>query len=140
MDGYFQDNVILNYLNEMILEAIDVFEKMLINKANINEILLDEHFPYHMRLIPWYRQAKRMSKFINMDSIYFQFADAINSNSTRYFKENLGDIKDFRDDEKHYIPILDPRKNSNYTMNYFRTPEEPYLIYETNFDHIEMDK
>jgi len=46
---------------------MDRFEDVLIKDANISEVYFDEHFPYHMRLIPWYRQVKRMAKYISMD-------------------------------------------------------------------------
>jgi len=73
-----------------------------------------------------------------MDSIYFMFADIYSTNSTRYFKEDLGNLTDFRKDDKHYIPILDPRKSTNYTkdLSYFRSPEEPHLLSEMDFDHL----
>ena len=34
---YFQDRIILNYLNELLLEASSIFEEMLISKAGIKE-------------------------------------------------------------------------------------------------------
>lgn len=70
-----------------------------------------------------------------MDSIYFQFADVINKNATSIFKEDLSDYNDFRKDKWNYMPILDPKK---YPVEYFRSPEEPYLIWEEDFD--KMDK
>ena len=137
LNAYFENRVILNYLNEMILEAIDIFETVLVQKADIKEAFFDEHFPYHIRLIPWYRKAKRMSKFIGMDQIYFQFADAINTNSTRFFKEDLTDYHNFNS----FVPILDPKKNSQWgDLSYFSSPGDGYLIFETDFDHIDMDK
>ena len=35
IDGYFQDKVILNYLNLLILESIQVFEKALIDHGGV---------------------------------------------------------------------------------------------------------
>ena len=46
---YFQDRIILNYLNELLLEASSIFEEMLINKAGIKEAFFDEHIPYWSR-------------------------------------------------------------------------------------------
>ena len=40
-----------------------------------------------------------------MDSIYYQFADIVQHNSTLIFKENLGDETDFRTDSIYYKPI-----------------------------------
>jgi hypothetical protein len=71
VEGYFRDRVFLNYLNEMILEAIDIFEDLLIRKGNIKVAFFDEHVPYWARQIPFLKKAKRQSKFINMDNIYF---------------------------------------------------------------------
>ena len=72
-----------------------------------------------------------LSHFINFDSIYFQFADIINTNSTLIFKENLGDETDFRAEPIYQKPILTKEKSTNYTkVDYFRSPDEPYLIFE----------
>lgn len=35
IDSYFNEKVILNYLNELVLKAITLFEKVLIEKGNI---------------------------------------------------------------------------------------------------------
>ena len=45
------------------------------------------------------------------------------------FKEDLMDTTDFRP-EKH-VPILEGR-----TLDEFRSPDEPYLIYEMAFDNM----
>lgn len=68
---YFDDRIILNYLNELLLEASSVFEEVLIKKANIKEAFFDEHIPFWSRQIPNLKKAKRMVKFINMDNIYY---------------------------------------------------------------------
>jgi len=76
-----------------------------------------------------------------MDSIYYQFADIVNTNSTLIFKENLGDETDFRKDKLHYMPILTADKNPNYTkVDYFRSPNEPYLTWEYKFDNMTKTK
>ena len=67
-----------------------------------------------------------MVKFINMDNIYFQFAEMIFTNSTLNFRENLTN-------KLYYKPILN---HSNYTMDWFRSPEDPYLIWEETFDNM----
>ena len=59
VEGYFRDRVFLNYLNEMILEAIDIFEDLLIRKGNIKVAFFDEHVPYWARQIPFLKKAKR---------------------------------------------------------------------------------
>lgn len=68
---------------------------MLIKKAGIKEAFFDEHIPYWSRQIPNLKKAKRMVKFINMDNIYFQFAEMINTNSSLNFRENLSNYSDF---------------------------------------------
>ena len=141
MNKFFEDKMIHNYLNELILEAIDIFETVVIEKAGIKEAFFDEHFPYHIRFIPWYRKAKRMSKFIGMDQIYFQFADAVNTNTTRFFSEDLTNYEDFRADSLHYSPILDPKKNPDWgKVSYFSSPGDNFLFFETSLDHIDMDR
>lgn len=115
----------------MILYAIDVFEDMLIKKSGIKRVYFDEHVPGWARNHTILKKIKRQSKFIDMDHIYWIFADVVRRNSTAMFRENLSDYEDFRNDEKHYIPILLPKKNSNYSrVDYFRSPNEPYLIDE----------
>ena len=59
VEGYFRDRVFLNYLNEMIREAIDIFEDLLIRKGNIKVAFFDEHVPYWARQIPFLKKAKR---------------------------------------------------------------------------------
>jgi len=41
--------VFINYLNELILEAIDIFEDVLIRDAKIKVAFFDEHLPFHAR-------------------------------------------------------------------------------------------
>ena len=42
VEGYFKDRVILNYLNEMLIEASDRFIKTLIEQGGVTEAALDE--------------------------------------------------------------------------------------------------
>ena len=55
---YFEDRIILNYLNELLLEASSIFEEMLINKAGIKEAFFDQHIPYWSRQNPNLNKAK----------------------------------------------------------------------------------
>jgi hypothetical protein len=55
----------------MILQAIDTFETLLINKGNIKEVYFTEHLAWWSRINPMLKRARRLSKFINMDNIYF---------------------------------------------------------------------
>ena len=71
VESYFKDRAILNYLNEMILEAIDTFESLLIRRGRIKEVYFDEHFSNELRDLPILRRVRRLSKFINMDSIFY---------------------------------------------------------------------
>ena len=130
---YFEDRIILNYLNELLLEASSIFEEMLISKAGIKEAFFDEHIPYWSRQIPNLKKAKRMVKFINMDNVYYQFAEMINTNSSLNFRENLSNYSDFSTNKLYYKPILN---HSNYTLDWFRSPEDPYLIWEETFDNM----
>lgn len=140
VESYFNDKVILNYLNEMVLTSIETFERVLIEKGGIKEAFFDEHFPEHMAKVPWLRKLKRMSKFIDMDNIYFQLAEVAEQNNTKVFRENLSDYQDFRTEEYVYTPILDPRVRKELTVDYFRSLQEPYIIQESDFDHISMDE
>jgi len=63
-----------------------------------------------------------------MDQIYYQFADAVIQNDTRQFRENLANTSDFRTDF-HHTPLF----NSSYTMEYFRAPVDPHIIFEEDF-------
>jgi len=78
----FRDRSYLNYLNEVILAAIQTFETLMVEDGGIKDAFFEEHVPYYSRKIPHLRVAKRMQKFLNMDSMYYQFADVINKNST----------------------------------------------------------
>ena len=76
-----------------------------------------------------------------MDNIYYQFADIVNKNDTAIFKENLGDVTDFKEDNRSYIPILSAEKNANYTIvDYFRSPGDDYLTEEIRFDNMTKRK
>lgn len=119
INGYFQDKVILNYLNLLILESIKTFEQMLIDQGEIKEAFFDEHLASQERLVPFLRKAKRLAKFIDMNNIYFQFADIVNKNDSKIFREHLSDYEDFRTDSAHYMPILIPEK-FNHTVDSFR--------------------
>ena len=103
----------------------------MVEEGDIKDAFFEEHVPYHARKIPSLRVAKRMQKFISMDNIYYQFADIINANSTKIFREDLSDYNDFREDPLHYVPLLDPK---NRSLDDFRSPEDPYLIWEEDFD------
>ena len=59
VEGYFKDRVFMNYLNELILESIDIFEQILIEEAKIKVAFFDEHLPFWARQIPWLKKAKR---------------------------------------------------------------------------------
>lgn len=85
--------------------------------------------------MPFLRKAKRLAKFIDMNNIYFQFADIVNRNDSAIFREALSDFQDFRTDPAHYMPILDPAKFNN-TIDSFRARTEPYLIFEEKFDNM----
>ena len=87
--------------------------------------------PPRSRKNPALRQAKKMQKFLDMDNIYFQFADVINKNSTKIFKEDLSNYDDFRKNDWNYNPILDPIE---FPLDYFKSPKDPYLIFEDSFD------
>ena len=39
----------MNYLNELILESIDIFEDILIREAKIKVAFFDEHLPFWAR-------------------------------------------------------------------------------------------
>jgi len=49
VEGYFDDKVFLNYLNELILEALDLFERVLIDTKMHKEVYFEEHVPWHTR-------------------------------------------------------------------------------------------
>jgi hypothetical protein len=74
-----------------------------------------------------------MVKFINMDNIYYQFAEMINTNSSLNFRENLSNYSDFSTHKLYYKPILN---HSNFTLDWFRSPEDTYLIWEETFDNM----
>lgn len=78
------------------------------------------------------KTAKRHLDLTNMDMIYVMFAEAVNHNRTLLFKEDLGNVSDFRDDEFNHVPILDHKK---VTIEDFRTPGEPYLVHEFEYDN-----
>ena len=83
IDGYFREKVFMNYLNEMILKAITLFEKILVDKAKIKDAYFTDNIPKLAKVsYPFLVKAYRMRKFIDMDSIYFQFADAVQNNKT----------------------------------------------------------
>lgn len=60
------------------------------------------------------------------------FGDQLKNNDSFLFKENLSNYSDFRTDALYYRPIL----GLNYSLNYFRSPGEPYLVYESDDDSI----
>lgn len=61
----------------------------------------------------------------------------VRTNSSHYFKEDLSNYTDFRRDEVHYHPILDPK---NFTVDYYRSPQEPYLEWEAAYDNKTIEK
>ena len=71
IEKYFQDRVFLNYLNELILAAIQTFETLMVEEGDIKDAFFEEHVPYHARKMPNLRVAKRMQKFLSMDNIYY---------------------------------------------------------------------
>ena len=62
----------------------------------------------------------------------------IANHNLKLFKENLGEISDFRTDERYYTPILDPKLNSNITsdLKFFQNNDEPFIVNEEDFDPI----
>jgi hypothetical protein len=56
----FNDRSYLNYLNEVILAAIQTFETLMVEDGEIKDAFFEEHVPYHARKIPHLRIAKRM--------------------------------------------------------------------------------
>lgn len=56
----FKDRSYLNYLNEVILAAIQTFESLMVEDGEIKDAFFEEHVPYHARKIPHLRIAKRM--------------------------------------------------------------------------------
>lgn len=59
----------------MMLSAFKTFETMLLEKAHIREAWFSDHIPKLMKDVPYLNEAKRMYKWLDMDNIYFQFAD-----------------------------------------------------------------
>lgn len=102
IDQYFKDKSMLNYLNMVILEAMQTFETFLIETGKIREVFFTDKVPYDARFVPQLMKAKRMMNFLDMDSIYFQFASMVNSNSSIHFKEDLSDFDDFRTEKPWY--------------------------------------
>ena len=129
IQNYFEERVFLNYLNELILKAIETFEDLLVKKGGIKDAYFTEHIPKYAKSMPFMYRAYRSKKFIDMDVIYYQFADAVNKNDTQQFRENLANTSDFRTDKLHYSPLFTP----NYTLDYFRAPKDPYIIDEEHF-------
>lgn len=119
------------------MSALATFERFLLDTGKIKEAFFKEAVPYDARQVPHLFTAKRLMKFVNMDSIYFQFAEMVRTNSSHYFKEDLSNYSDFRRDEVHYHPILDPK---DHPLDYFRSPEEPYLEWEEAYDNKTIEK
>ena len=59
VESYFTDKVILNYLNEMLLEAFHVFNHMLKTKGGQIDALFGDIVPGRMRNITHLNEAKR---------------------------------------------------------------------------------
>ena len=56
----------------------------------------------------------------------------VNTNTSMHFKEDLADFDEFNLEQPWYNPILDPAK---HPIESFSSPEEPYLIYEEDYDN-----
>ena len=52
IDAYFKDHTILNYLNEMIVEALQMFETFLIDTGKIKDRFFIDNVPYDNRYVP----------------------------------------------------------------------------------------
>jgi hypothetical protein len=128
---YFDERVILNYINELILKAIETFEDLLVKQGGINDAYFTEGISKLAKSMPFMYRAYRSRKFIDMDQIYYQFADAVIHNDTRQFRENLANTSDFRTDY-HYTPLF----NSSYTIESFRAPEDPHIIWEEDYGNM----
>lgn len=64
---YFDQRVILNYINELILKAIETFEDLLVREAGIKDAYFTEHIPKLAKSMPFMYRAYRSRKFIDMD-------------------------------------------------------------------------
>jgi len=59
--------VILNYINELILKAIETFEDMLVAKGGIVDAYFTEAISKLAKSMPFMYRAYRSRKFIDMD-------------------------------------------------------------------------
>jgi hypothetical protein len=64
---YFEQRVILNYINELILKAIETFEDFLVKEAGIKDAYFTEYIPKLAKSMPFMYRAYRSRKFIDMD-------------------------------------------------------------------------
>jgi len=65
--SFFDDRVILNYINELILKAIELFEDLLVKEGGINDAFFTEHIPKLAKSMDFMYRAYRSRKFIDMD-------------------------------------------------------------------------
>jgi hypothetical protein len=133
IEGYFEDKVFLNYINEMMVKQFDDLEYVITHQLNFSDLYYRDRVPVGFRVIPPFNKARRNAEFIEVDAFYFLFADQVLTNQSFLFKENLKNYEDFRNDFRHYRPILDREK---FPVDYFRTLEEPHLISEMKADNL----
>lgn len=60
VQSYFEDRVILNYLNELVVSALSTFERFLIDTGKIRDSLFKERVPYDARIVPHLYAARRL--------------------------------------------------------------------------------
>lgn len=68
---YFDERMILNYLNELVLKAIETFEDLLVKEGGIKDAYFTENIPKYAKSMPFMYRAYRSKKFIDMDVIYY---------------------------------------------------------------------
>jgi len=72
IEGYFQDKVFLNYLNELVIHGAQLFEKVLIERAGVRQAYFTQVVGKHEeRNLPFMAKALRAARFLDLDSIYF---------------------------------------------------------------------
>jgi hypothetical protein len=68
---YFDERIILNYINELILKAIETFEDLLVKQGGIVDAYFTEGISKLAKSMPFMYRAYRSRKFIDMDQIYY---------------------------------------------------------------------
>jgi hypothetical protein len=58
------------------------------------------------------------------------------TNSSRFFLEDLADLHNFDTNPLIYSAILDPA----IPFDSYRSPNDPYLTFESEFDYLDSDK